>query len=69
MSCRLLDLLPHIIVAVEVEDVGDQVQCVLVILDIGVEAREVEAVRQVILVNLAEIFVSSRGDELDKHES
>ena len=44
MPSGFLDLLAHVIVAVEVEDVSDEVECVLVVLDVGVEASEVEAV-------------------------
>lgn len=38
MSGRLLDLLSHVIVAIKVEDVGDQVQSILIVLNFGVEA-------------------------------
>lgn len=60
MPRRLLDRLPHLIVAVEVEDIGDEIQSILVILDFGVETRQVEPIRQVILVDLAEILVAPR---------
>ncbi|KAI4141541.1 MAG: hypothetical protein LQ341_003499 [Variospora aurantia] len=56
---RLLDLLPHVVIAVKVEDIGDKVEGVLVVLDVGVEAGEVEAVGQILLVNLAEVFVAA----------
>jgi hypothetical protein len=59
MPRRLFYLLPHIIVAVEVEDIRYQVEGVLVVLDFGVEAREVEAVGEVLFVNLAKVFVPS----------
>lgn len=64
MPCRLLDLLSHIVIAVQVEDIGDKVKSVLIILDIRVEPSKVEAVREIVLVNFAEIFVSSGRDEL-----
>ena len=64
MPCRFLNLLAHIIVAVEIEDVGHEVERVLVVLDIGVETREVEAVGEVIFVDLAEVFVAFYRDEL-----
>lgn len=54
---RLLNLLAHLIVAVEVEDVGDEVEGILVVLDLGVQPREVEAVGQVLFVDLAEVLV------------
>jgi hypothetical protein len=61
---RLLDGLAHVVVAVEVEDVGHEVEGILVVLDLGVEAREVEAVGEVLFVDLAEVLVAARGDEL-----
>lgn len=36
----------------------------LVVLDLGVEAGEVEAVSEVFFVDLAEVFVASGSDEL-----
>jgi hypothetical protein len=59
VSRRLLYLFPHIIVAVEIEDVGYEVERILVVLDFGVEARKIEAVGEVLLVNFAEVFVPS----------
>jgi hypothetical protein len=61
---RLLDGLAHLVVAVEVEHVGHEVQCILVVLDLGVEARQVEAVRKILLVNLAEVLIAAQRDEL-----
>jgi hypothetical protein len=61
---RFLDRLSHLIVAVKVEDVGDQVQRVLVVLDLSVEAGEVEPVGQVVLIDLAEVLVSTRRNKL-----
>ena len=58
MSCRLLNLLSHLFIAVKVEDVCDQIQCILVILDFGVQIREVESIGKIFLVDLAEVFVS-----------
>lgn len=59
-----LDGLAHVVVAVEVEDVGDQVQSMLVVVYLGVETREVEPVRDVLFVDLAKVFVSSGRYEL-----
>ena len=36
VASRLLDLFAHFIVAVEVEDVCDEVECVLIVVDFGV---------------------------------
>lgn len=60
VSCALLDCLPHLIVAIEVEDIGDEVERVLVVLHLRVEPGEVEAVGQVVLVDLAEVLIAAR---------
>jgi hypothetical protein len=65
MPSRLLDLLPHIIVAVEVKDIGDQIERILIVLNFSVQSRQVEAIGQVFFVNLAEVFVAAGGDELE----
>jgi hypothetical protein len=59
MPCRLLDRFTHLIIAVQVENIRNEVERVLVILDFGVEASQVEAIGQVVLINLAEVFVAS----------
>lgn len=59
MAGRLLDGLSHLVIAVEVEDIGDKVEGILIVLDLGVEARQVEAVGQVVFVDLAEVLVAS----------
>ena len=64
MPCRFLDLLPHIIVTVKVKDISDEVKSILVILNIRIEPSKVEAIREVVFVDLTEIFVASRRDEL-----
>lgn len=69
MAGRLLDGLAHVIVTVEIEDVGDEVQRILIVLDLGVEACEVEAVRQVVLIDFAKVLVAARRDELQSSVS
>lgn len=64
MPCGLLDLLPHIVIAVQVEDISDKVKSVLIVLDVRIETSKVEAIREIVFVDLAEIFVASRRDEL-----
>jgi hypothetical protein len=39
MAGRLLNLLAHIIVAIKVEDVGHEVERILVVLNFGVQTR------------------------------
>lgn len=64
MPCGLLDLLPHIVIAVQVEDISDKVKSVLIVLDVRIETSKVEAIREIVLVDLAEVLVSSGRDEL-----
>ncbi len=63
-----LDLLSHIIFTVEVEDIGHQVQSILVVLNFSVEPGEVESVSQVLLVDFAKVLVATRRDELENHK-
>jgi hypothetical protein len=66
MTGRLFDLLPQIIIGVEVEDIGHEIERILIVRDLGVQASQVEAIRQVILVDLAEILISSGRDKLER---
>jgi hypothetical protein len=59
MPRRLFYLLPHIIVAVEIENIGYKVERVLVVLYFRVETCEVEAIGEVLFVDFAEVLVSS----------
>jgi hypothetical protein len=59
MAGRLLNLLAHIIVAIKVEDVGHEVERILVVLNFGIQTRQIEAIRQVLLVDLAKVLVAS----------
>lgn len=61
-----LDLLAHVIFAVEVENIGDEIESVLVVLYFRVKAGQVEAVGEVFFVDLAEVFVAAGGDELER---
>jgi hypothetical protein len=65
MTGRLFDLLPQIIIGVEVEDIGHEIERILIVRDLGVQTSQVEAIRQVILVDLAEILISSGRDKLE----
>ena len=65
MPRRLFDCLSHVVVAIEVEDIGDQVEGILVVLNICIKASEVEAVRQVIFIDLAEVLIATGRDKLD----
>jgi hypothetical protein len=64
MPGRFFYRLAHLVVAVEIEHVGHEVQRILVVLDLSVEARQVEAVRQVLLVDLTKVLVAAGRDEL-----
>lgn len=67
MSCRLLDRLSHLIVAIKIEHIRNKIQGVLIVLHLSLQTRQIESVGKVVFVDLAEIFVASRGDEL--HQS
>ena len=60
MPRRFLDLLSHIIIAVQVKHISDEVEGVLIVLDIGIESSKVETVGEVVFVNLAKVFIASR---------
>ena len=60
MAGRVLNLLSHVIVAVKIKDICDEVEGILVVLDIGIEAGEVEAIGEVVFVYFAEVFVAAR---------
>jgi hypothetical protein len=64
VPCRLFDLVSHLVVAFKVEYICDQFKRILVVLNFGIEACQVESVCQVILVDFAKILVPARGYEL-----
>jgi hypothetical protein len=64
MPRRLFYRFPHLIVAIEVEDIRHEVERVLVVLDLRVEPRQVESVGEIFFVNLAEVLIPSRRYEL-----
>ena len=64
VTSRLLDLLAHIIIAIEIEDIRDEVQSMLIVLDVRVETGEIEAVGKIILVDFAEVLVATRVGKL-----
>jgi len=59
MAGGLFNLLAHLVIALNVEDVGDELEGVLVVLDFGLQAGEVEAVGEVVFVYLAEVLVAA----------
>ena len=68
MPCGLFDLLAHVILTIEVEDIRHKIERILVVLDLGVETSKVETVGKVFFVDFTEVFVTTRGDELDREE-
>ena len=64
MPRTLLDLLAHVIVDFHVEDIGHDVERILVVFDLRIKAGQVEAVGKVFFVDFAKIFVPAGGDEL-----
>jgi len=59
MPCRFLDLFSHVVITVEVEDVCDKVEGILIVLNFRVQTGEVEAIGEIFLVDLTEVFISS----------
>lgn len=64
MASALLDLLAHIVVDFHVEDIGDEVEGILVILNFGIKPGKVKAIGKVVFINLAEVFVATTGQKL-----
>jgi len=64
MPRTLFYLLSHVVVDLHIEDIRDEIQGILIVLYLGVQASQVEAVRQVVLVDLAEVLVATRCYEL-----
>lgn len=64
MTSRFLDLLTQVVVCVKIEDIRHKVECILIVWHLGIQARQIEPVSEVFLVNLAEIFIASGGDKL-----
>ena len=63
---RLFYGLAHLVIAVEIEHVCHEVQRILVVLHLRVEAGEVEPVGQVVLVDFAKVLIAARRYELAK---
>lgn len=65
VACALLDLLPHVVVDLHVENVGYQVEGILVVLHFCVQSSQIEAICEVVLVDLAEVFIAACRYELE----
>lgn len=59
VASALLDLLPHVVVDFHVEDIGHEVECILVVLHFCVQSSQVEAICEVVLVDFAEVFIAA----------
>lgn len=57
-------MLSHVVVDLHVEDVCDEIKSILVVLYFRVKASQVEAVCQVVLVDLAEVLITTCCYEL-----
>lgn len=66
VSSGFLDDLSHFVVTVEIEDIVDEVEGVLVVVNFGVQAGEVEAIGQVFFVDLTKVLIATGGDELSR---
>src|SRR5690606_2024445 len=63
MPCTLVDLFPHFILAIHIKNIRHKIQRMVVVENFVLQAREVEAVRQILFVNLAEVFVATGRKE------
>lgn len=59
-----LNLFPYLILTLEIKHIRHKIQRILVVLHLLLQPGEVEAVRQVLLVDLAKVLVAAGGDEL-----
>jgi len=66
MPSGFLYLLSHVVVAVEVKHIGNQIKGILIVLNLGVEASQVKSVCEVFFVDLAKVFIASGRYELEK---
>lgn len=65
VPCRLFDCFSHLILAFYLQHIGDKVEGILIILHLCVEGCKVEAVVQILVVDIAKVLVASRISELD----
>lgn len=66
MTGRFLNLFTQIIIGIKVKHIRHEVESILVIGNFGVQASEVEPIRQVVLVDFTEVLISPRRDKLKK---
>lgn len=57
VACCFLDLFAELVASVQVEDIGHKIQGILIIGNLRVQARKVEAIGKVFFVDLAEVLV------------
>jgi hypothetical protein len=56
---RLLNLFAQLVIGIKIEDIGDQIEGILIVLHLSVETSQVEAVSEVFLIDLAEVLVTA----------
>ena len=64
MSGGFFNGVAHVIFAVEVEYVGNEVESMLVVVHFDVEAGEIESVGKIFFVDLAKVLIAAGGDKL-----
>lgn len=62
---RAFNFLTHLVIAIVIKDVSDQVQSVLVMLNVDIETCKIEAVGDIVFVDLAKVFVATGCNELE----
>ena len=64
MSSGLFYLFSHLLVAVQVKNICNQVERILIILYLSVQICKIESIGKVVFVDVAKVFVAARRDEL-----
>jgi len=59
MPGRLFNLFTHLVVAIKIENIRNQIKCILVILNFGVQASEIETIGEVIFIDFAKVLVAA----------
>ena len=59
VPCRLLELISHRLVTVEIFIVRYELQCLLVVGHFRIQRRKVKTISQIVFVDFAEVFVTS----------
>lgn len=59
MPSTLLYLLSHVVVHLHIEDIGDQVERILIVLHLSIQSSQIESIREVVFVDFAEVLIAA----------